>query len=50
MTIKISQLKYYFISVDQARYSKFAVVKYLDTATINKSGKYHKTTFSHDMI
>ena len=34
MSIRISQLKYHYISVDQARYATSVVAKHLDTATI----------------
>ena len=38
------------ISVDQARYATFIVVKYLDTATVKTSTKSYNTTLSSDMI
>ena len=50
MSIRISQLKDYSISVDQAIYSTFIVAKYLDTATVKVSSKFYKTTLSDDMI
>ena len=34
MSIRISQLKDHYISVDQARYATAVVAKYLDTAKI----------------
>ena len=34
MSIRISQLKCHFISVDQARYATYIVAKYLYTATV----------------
>ena len=34
MSIRISQLKYNYISVDQSRYATSIVAKYLDTATV----------------
>ena len=34
MSIRISQLKDHYISVDQARYATYIVEKYLDTATV----------------
>ena len=37
MSIRISQLKYHSISVDQDRYVTSIVVKYLDTATVKVS-------------
>ena len=50
MSIRISQMKYHSISVDQARYATSAVAKYLDTATVKVSTKFYKTTLSADMI
>ena len=50
MSIRISQLRYHFISVDQARYATSIVAKYLDTATVKVSTKFYKTTFPADMI
>ena len=50
MSIRISQLKYHSISVDQARYSTSIVAKYLDTATVKVSNKFYKTTPPADMI
>ena len=38
------------ISVDQARYANYIVVKYLDTATVKASKKFYKTTLSADTI
>ena len=38
------------ISVDQARYATSIVAKYLDTATVNTSTKFYKTTSPSDMI
>ena len=40
MSIRISQLKYHYISVDQARYAISIVAKYLDTATGKVSNKF----------
>ena len=37
MSIRISQLKDYSISVDQARYAASVVAKYLDTETIKEN-------------
>ena len=37
MSIRISQMKDYFISVDQARYAISIMVKYLDTTTFKKN-------------
>ena len=50
MSIRIYQLKYHSISVDQARYATSVVEKYLDTATVKVSTKFYKTTFPADMI
>ena len=50
MSIKISQLKDHSISVDQARYATSIVAKYLDTATVQVSTKFYKTTLPADMI
>ena len=38
------------ISTDQARYATSIVAKYLDTATVNASTKFYKTTLQSDMI
>ena len=43
-------MKDHSISVDQARYDTSIVAKYLDTATVKVSTKFHKTTFPADMI
>ena len=50
MSIRISQLKYHSISVDQARYATSIVAKYLDTATVKVSNKFYKTTLPSYMI
>ena len=50
MSIRISQLKYHSISVDQARYATSIVAKYLDTATVKAGTKFYKTTLPSDMI
>ena len=50
MSIRISQLKDHSISVDQARYATSIVAKYMDTATVKLSKKFHKTTLPDDMI
>ena len=39
MSIRISQLKDHYISVDKARYANSIVGKYLDTATVKVSTK-----------
>ena len=50
MSIRISQMKYHYISVDQARYATSVVEKYLDTATVKVSTNFYKTTLPSDMI
>ena len=50
MYIGISQIKDLYISVDQARYAKSVVAKYLDTDTIKENSKFHNTTLTHDII
>ena len=50
MSIRISQMKNNFISVDQTRYATSIVSKYLDTATVKASTKFYKTTLPSDMI
>ena len=50
MSIRIYQLKDHTISADQARYATYIVAKYLDTATVKVSNKFHKTTLTADMI
>ena len=50
MSIIISQLKDYSISVNQARYATSIVEKYLDTATVKVSTKFYKTILPDDMI
>ena len=50
MSIRISQLKDNSISVDQARYATSIVAKYFDTATVNVSNNFYKTTLPSDMI
>ena len=50
MSIKISQMKYHSISVDQARYFTSVVEKYLDTSTFKASTKFYKTKLPSDMI
>ena len=49
LSIRISQLKDYSISVDQARYATSIVAKYLDTATVKAIKKIYKTTLPADM-
>ena len=50
MSIRISQIKDHSFSVNQARYATSIVEKYLDTATVNTSTKFYKTTLVFDMI
>ena len=50
MSIRISQMKYHSVSMDQARYATSIVAKYLDTATVKANTKFYKTTFPSDMI
>ena len=50
MSIRISQLKDHYISMDQARYATSMVEKYLDTATVKVSTKFYNTTLPADTI
>ena len=50
MSIGISQMKYHYISVYQARYATSIVDNYLDTSTVKISLKKYKNTFPSDMI
>ena len=50
MSIRISQVKDYYISVYQDRYATSGVAKYLDTPTFNTSAKFYKTTFQYVVI
>ena len=50
MSIRISQMKDYSISVDQDRNATSTIAKYLDTATSNASTKFYKTTLPSNMI
>ena len=50
MSIRISQTKDHYISVDQDRYDTSIVAKYLDTATVKASTKFYKTPLPSDMI
>ena len=50
MSNSISQLKYHYISVYQARYATYVVAKYLDTTKIKESAKSHNTTLPQDII
>ena len=49
-SIRISQLKDHYISVDQPRYATSIVATYLDTATVKVSNKFYKRTLPADMI
>ena len=48
--ISISQIKYHSISVDQAGYATYVVVKYINTVIIKENSKFHETTLPHYMI
>ena len=48
--LRISQMKYNNISVDQAIYFTFIVSKYLDNAVVKASTKFYNTTLPSDMI
>ena len=50
LSIRISQLKDHYISVDQARYATSIVAKKLYTVTVKVGTKFYKTTFPSDMI
>ena len=50
MSIRISQMKYNSILVDQSRYATSIVVKYLDNATVKTSTKFYDTTLPSGMI
>ena len=50
MSIRISQMKDHFISVDQYRYATSIVAKYLDTTTFKASITFYDTTLPSDMI
>ena len=50
MPIRISQMKDHSIYVDRDRYATSIVAKYLYTATVKASTKFHKTTLPYDMI
>ena len=49
MSMRIFQLKYHSISVNQARYATSIVEKYLDTDTVKVSNKFYNTTLPADM-
>ena len=50
MYIIISQIRYHYISLDQARYATSIVENYLDTATRKENPNFHNNTLTHDMI
>ena len=50
MSIRISQMKYHSISVDQARYATSIVAKYLVNFTVKVSKIFYKTTFPADIL
>ena len=50
MSIRMSQMKYHSISVDQDIYATYIVEKYLDTAKVKASTKFYKTTLTSDRI
>ena len=50
MSIIISQMKDYSISVYQDRYVTSVMAKYLDTVTVKTRIKFYKTNFLSDMI
>ena len=50
MSIRIYQIKYHYISVDQTSYDNSIVAKYLDTTTVKTSTQFYKTIFPSDMI
>ena len=39
-----------FISVDQARYATYILAKYLETATVNTSTKFYKSTLPYSIM
>ena len=49
-SIRISQMKDHYISVDQDRYATSIVTKYLDTATVKVSTNFYNTTLPADMV
>ena len=50
MSIIISHMKDHSISVDQARYATYIVVKYSDTAIFKAITKFYNTTLPADMV
>ena len=50
ISIIIYHMKYYSISVDQARYATSSVAKYLYTSTVKTSKRFYNTNLPYDMI
>ena len=50
MSIRISQMRDHYISVDQARYDNSIMGKYLDIATVKTSRRFYTNTFPYDMV
>ena len=50
MPIRISQMKYHSISVDQDSYSTSILAKCMDTFTVKTSKKFYKNTFPYYVI
>ena len=50
MSIRISKIKEYSISVDQVRYTPAVVSTYINTVTIKENSEYHNTNLPHDMV
>ena len=50
MSIRMSQIKDHYISVDQDRYSTSIVAKYLHSATVKTITNVYNTTLPSDMI
>ena len=50
MSIRISQMNYFSISVDQAIYATSVIERYLDTDIFKTGKKFYKTTLLYDII
>ena len=50
ISVRISQMKYHSITVDQDIYATYTVANYLDTATVKTITQFYKTTFPSDII
>ena len=50
ISIQISQLKGYYISVDKYSYASCFFVNCIDTVTLKENSKFRNTTLPHDMI